>query len=84
MPCKHFFSFPPPSGPTITGVCQLCGATQTVPTMGTQPGDKWHKERAGARSKFRSAAQVHTMVVRTEDDVVRLAQARQQAGITSW
>ena len=33
-PCVHHFLFPVPNGPTVTGVCQKCGARQTVNSMG--------------------------------------------------
>ena len=49
--CQHWFKFPAPSGPTITGVCRKCGAVQTVPTMGSIRGEgrvKFNRALTGA------------------------------------
>ena len=72
MTCQHWFEFPSPSGPTITGVCRYCGAVQTVPTMGSP-------KASPKQSKFRAA------VTLTEDDIERMRYAKAQANsATVW
>ena len=72
--CQHWYDFPAPSGPTITGVCRKCGAVQTVPTMGSIRGE------GRVKSKYR-AMETPPIVSRAEqeDYVDRKRRAREQA-----
>lgn len=68
--CVHYWLLETPHGPTIQGVCKLCGAERTYPSAGVEyVMPAWHTRKMSGNDVAQNRR--NTYVVRRVKDVVK-------------